>query len=295
MAVDAQRLHHMILGTGHHQTAAAHGLAAGASAATMPTSNEPLYGSAVPSQQGYHSYNGLVASPSPTLGVRFDGAQEMTTNKRKRDEQSSTLGAAQAQQHPVVVDRNVRNQAEKFWNTLEQERQMQETLTVSTVKAMAEKLLLAKDQEIMRSWSVNWALGERFRTLYREAQAWRMDAQSKQTAANVLRADLERALAQQAARYGGGGSGSGNGEDDAESCCWGENHVAFCEEVEVETPVVGPPVTGVGMCKRCNQSAPVVVMLPCRHLSVCGPCAEAAWWCPSCGCAKQGSICINFS
>lgn len=184
-------------------------------------------------------------------------------------------------------------QAEKFWNTLEEEMRRQETLMLSTVEAMVEKRLLAKEQEIMRSWGVNWALGERLRTLHMEAQAWRMDAQSKQTAANVLRADLQRALAQQADRYRG--SGSDDGEDDEESCCWGEYHVAFCGEKEVETPVVEPPVIGAGMCKGCGENAPVVVLLPCRHLSVCGPCAEAAWGCPSCGCAKQGSICINFS
>ncbi|XBH61583.1 E3 ubiquitin-protein ligase BOI-like [Aegilops tauschii subsp. strangulata] len=287
----------MILGTGHHQPAAAHGLAAGASAAAMPMSSGPLYGSAVPSQQGDHSGLAAAPIPSPTLGVELDGAQEMTTNnKRKREEQSAAaFGAAQAQQQPMVVDRSLRNEAERFCNTLEEEMRRHEKLMLSTVEAMVEKRLLAKDQEIMHNWGVNCALGERLKTLYMEAEAWRMDAQSKQTEANVLRADLERALAQQAVRYHGSGSAEGEGEEDAESCCWGDYHAAFCGGEEVETPVVEPPVTGAGMCKGCGENTPVAVLLPCRHLSVCGTCAEALSGCPSCGCATQGSIYINFS
>lgn len=180
-----------------------------------------------------------------------------------------------------------------MWTTLREQRQRHISRMISTIKARAAKQLEAKDQEIQWIRSMNWELEERIRNLYMEAQAWRNIAQSNETVANVLRTDLQQVLAQQAVR--GGGSDDGV---DAGLCSWGEKHVAFCreeEEEEEETPVVEPPVTEVKMCKGCSQSAPVVLLLPCRHLSMCAPCAKAAGVCPSCRCVKTGSISVNFS
>lgn len=126
-SVDLQRLRHMLLttgvGGGHHQLA---------SATAMPASG-PCYGAAVPSQRGHQPYADLFTPPPPTTttssaakqyseflamaaadlakkGVSPDGAQEMSTNKRRRDERSSVLGAADvlaahAQQEAIAVDR----------------------------------------------------------------------------------------------------------------------------------------------------------------------------------------------
>ncbi|XBH76593.1 hypothetical protein VPH35_103204 [Triticum aestivum] len=239
--VDAKSLHQIILDTGHHQPAADQGFTAGASAAAMPMSG-PL--------------------PPPPLGLRLDGGQEMATNKRTHHQQSSML-------------------AEKVCTTSREQRQRHISMMISTVVARARKQLEAKDQEIEWIRSMNWALKERIRNLHIEAQAWCNVAQSNETVANVLRADLQQVLEQQAFR----GSGSNDSEDAAGSC-WGEKHVAFCREEQEEEEVE--------MCKGCGQSAPVVLLLPCRHLCVCAPCAEAAQVCPSCICVKTGSISVNF-
>uniref|UniRef100_A0A453STA3 RING-type domain-containing protein n=1 Tax=Aegilops tauschii subsp. strangulata TaxID=200361 RepID=A0A453STA3_AEGTS len=184
-------------------------------------------------------------------------------------------------------------QAKNMWTALAQQRQSHTRLIVSTVEARAAKRLKAKDEEIERIRIMNWALEERLRNLFMEDQMWRDVAQSHEATANVLRGDLQRALDVQAVH--GGGSGHGQ-EDDAESCCWGENQVPLCAEEEVGTPVVEErPATGVGRCKGCREDAAVVLLLPCRHLCVCAPCAAAAQACPACGSAKNGSVCINFS
>jgi hypothetical protein len=123
MAVDLQRLRHMLLATGggHHQLANR----PGASAAAMPASG-PCYGAVAPGQQlGCQPYADLFAPTPPTsaadqysellalaavdLARKGDGAQEMTTgNKRRRvDEGAAVLGevlAAHAQQQAVAVD-----------------------------------------------------------------------------------------------------------------------------------------------------------------------------------------------
>ncbi|KAF7110706.1 hypothetical protein CFC21_110789 [Triticum aestivum] len=313
MAVDLQRLRHMLLttgaGAGHHQLA---------SAAAIPESG-PCYGAAVPSQRQHQPYGDhFMLPPPPTTSpaaeqyseflaiaatdlakkdVSPDGAQEMITKKRRRDEQSSMLGAADVlaahvQQQTIDIDRILLKHARKMKTTLAEQRQSQTRLIVSAVEARAAKRLKAKDEEIERIRSMNWALEERLRNLFMEAQMWRDVAQSHEATANVLRGDLQRALDVQAVH--GGGSGHGQ-EDDAESCCWGENQVPLCAE-EVGTPVVEERhATGAGRCKGCREGAAVVLLLPCRHLCVCAPCAAAAQACPVCGSAKNGSVCVNFS
>ncbi|VAH68361.1 unnamed protein product [Triticum turgidum subsp. durum] len=293
MAVDLQRLRHMLLATGggHHQLANR----PGASAAAMPaTASGPCYGAAAlftpPLAADQHSE--LLALAAVDLARKGDGAQEMTTgNKRRRvDERSSVPGdvlAAHAQQQTVAVDHILHRHARKMWAALAAQRRSHMRLIVSAVEARAAKRLKAKDDEIERVRGMNWALEERIRNLYMEAQMWRDAAQSHEAAANVLRADLQRVLNAQAARGGGGG----DGQDDAESCCWGENQVPICAEEEVGTPAP----TGVGGCKGCGDGAAVVLLLPCRHLCVCAPCAAAVQACPACGCAKNGSVCVNFS
>ncbi|KAI4998710.1 hypothetical protein ZWY2020_054052 [Hordeum vulgare] len=306
MAVDLQRLRHMLLatGAGHHQLA---------SAAPIP-----CYGAAVPSQpfgcqpcadvcapppttttSAADQYSELLALAAADLARKGDGAaQEMTSgNKRRRvvDERpSSALGdvlAAHAQQQAVAVDHILHRHARKMWAALAEQRRGHLRLIVSAVEARAAKRLKAKDDEIERVRGMNWALEERLRNLFMEAQMWRDVAQSHEAAANVLRGDLQRVLDAHAIR---GGASDGDGQDDAESCCWGENQLApVCADEEVGTPT--PALTGAGRCKGCGEGAAVVLLLPCRHLCVCAPCAASAQACPSCGCAKNGSVCVNFS
>jgi E3 ubiquitin-protein ligase BOI-like protein len=176
-----------------------------------------------------------------------------------------------------------------MWTALAEQRKKHMRLIVSTMEARAAKRLKAKDEEIERITDMNWALEDRLRNLYMEAQMWRDMAQSSEASATALRGDLQRALDAQAARGGGGG---GDAEDTG-SCCWGDGHVADCggEEEEVRTPAAA----GVGKCKGCGEGAAAVLLLPCRHLCVCASCAATARACPACGCAKNGTVCVNFS
>ena len=69
---------------------------------------------------------------------------------------------------------------------------------VGTVEAAAAKWLRA-EEEIQRMGRLNWALEERVKSLYVEAQVWRDLAQSNEAASNALRGELQQALdAQQA-------------------------------------------------------------------------------------------------
>ena len=182
-----------------------------------------------------------------------------------------------------------------MWADLREQRRRHAGQVVAAVEAAAAKRLRAKDEEIERIGRLNWALEERVRSLYVEAQVWRDLAQSNEAAANALRGELQQALDAQQARCGGGVLADG-GAGDAESCCCGENDVAAGgtgagDEGEDEA---GTPGTR-RMCTVCGEGAAEVLMLPCRHLCACAPCAGAARACPAFGCAKNGSVCVNFS
>jgi E3 ubiquitin-protein ligase BOI and related proteins len=174
-------------------------------------------------------------------------------------------------------------QTAKMRAELAEQRRRHVRQVVAAVEAGATKRLRAKDEEIARLGRLNWALEERVRSLSVEAQVWRDMAHSNEAAAGALRGELQQALDAQARR------GVAQAADDAASCCCGENDGAGDDE-EVAT------ATRDGMrCAVCGEGAAEVLLLPCRHLCACAACAAVARACPACGCAKNGSVCVNFS
>ncbi|PKA65995.1 hypothetical protein AXF42_Ash010404 [Apostasia shenzhenica] len=145
------------------------------------------------------------------------------------------------------------------------------------------KRLKAKDEEIEKVKRMNWALGERIRSLCFENQVLRELAQTNEAAANLLRSNLEQILAagqlrgkeEEQQRFDGGAT------DDAGSCCCGEN-----DHVEASSARV---------CRSCGEREPTVLLLPCRHLCLCAPCGSANNYCPICNCFKSGSVNVNLS
>ncbi|RLN39275.1 putative BOI-related E3 ubiquitin-protein ligase 3 [Panicum miliaceum] len=253
----------------------------------------------------------LRAADASESGVTFGGGaaarQEATEavvpRKRKRageGQAAPALGfaaadvAAHFQQQLVDVDRLVLQHTSKMWAELREQRRRHAGQVVAAVEAAAAKRLRAKDEEIERIGRLNWALEERVRSLYVEAQVWRDLAQSNEAAANALRGELQQALDAQQARCGGV---LADGAGDADSCCCGENDVAGGTGAgnEWEGEDEAGTTSGRRTCAVCGEGAAEVLLLPCRHLCACAPCAGAARACPVCGCAKNGSVCVNFS
>uniref|UniRef100_A0A0D3FM74 BOI-related E3 ubiquitin-protein ligase 3 n=1 Tax=Oryza barthii TaxID=65489 RepID=A0A0D3FM74_9ORYZ len=111
--------------------------------------------------------------------------------------------------------RQVFHHAAKMWAELAEQRRRHARQMVATVEAAAARRLRAKDEEIERIGRLNWALEERLKGMYVEAQVWRDLAQSNEATANALRGELEHVLDAHARR----GADHGDG-DDAESCCY---------------------------------------------------------------------------
>ncbi|CAN6317315.1 unnamed protein product [Urochloa humidicola] len=257
------------------------------------------------------------AADASESGVTFGGGgcaqQEVAmamapARKRKRAADPVGLGAADVsahfQQQLVEVDRLVLQHTTKMWAELREQRRRQDRQVVAAVEAAAAKRLRAKDEEIERMGRLNWALEERVRSLYVEAQVWRDLAQSNEATAAALRGELQQAMDahQQAARCAGvlaAAAGPDTDADgDAESCCCGENDVVADNKQEEDGHAAGTTSAACRerrMCTVCGEGVAEVLLLPCRHLCACAACAGVAQACPVCGCAKNGSVCVNFS
>ncbi|CAN6298313.1 unnamed protein product [Urochloa humidicola] len=257
----------------------------------------------------------LCAADASESGVTFGGGggcgaqQEVAmamamapARKRKRAADPVGLGAADVsahfQQQLVDVDRIVLQHTTKMWAELREQRRRQARQVVAAMEAAAAKRLRAKDEEMERMGRLNWALEERVRSLYVETQVWRDLAQSNEAAAAALRGELQQAMdAQQQARCGVLAAAAAGPGADAESCCCGENDLVAADNKEEDEHAGTSACREIErrMCTVCGEGMAEVLLLPCRHLCACAACAGVAQACPVCGCAKNGSVCVNFS
>jgi E3 ubiquitin-protein ligase BOI-like protein len=215
---------------------------------------------------------------------------------------------------------------EKVKYEIEEKRKRQAMRLIQAIDMSVTKRLKAKEEEIEKIGKMNWALEERVKSLCMENQIWRDLAQSNEATANALRSNLEQLLAQR-------GGGDDNGEispagmpggalmDDAESCCdsnesinddgnavdqWrklGDNNNGK-KKIEVmkvngNNSCGGESgsnfVNSMKLCSNCGKDESCVLILPCRHLCLCGVCGSSLHICPICKSFKTASIHVNMS
>lgn len=159
---------------------------------------------------------------------------------------------------------------------------------LAVLDAGVAKRLKSKDEEIARLVKLNWALEERVKSLCLENQMWRGVAQSNEATANELRSHLAQVLAAQARADLDAAATA----DDAESCCPGDENDKAAGQGEEQKAVAVDWATAT--CRGCRAREPSVLLLPCRHLSLCEVCAPAANACPICNCSRNGSVNVNL-
>lgn len=155
--------------------------------------------------------------------------------------------------------------------------------------------LRAKEEERDRIGKINHALEERVRSLSTENQIWRDLAQTNEATANDLRNSLEQVLAQ--VNDSGAGLDNGNGDnddDDAESCCGSSAGEETVRRRRVAIEAHDKAAKG-RMCRNCGEEESCVLLLPCRHLCLCGVCGSSVHTCPICSSPKNASVHVNMS
>lgn len=170
---------------------------------------------------------------------------------------------------------------------IEEKRKRQARTIMEAIEQGLVKRLRVKEEERNRIGKVNHALEERVKSLSVENQIWRDLAQTNEATANHLRTNLEQVLAQVKDMRGAGLDNNveaENEEDDAQSCC-GSSSGGGGEET----------VKTAKMCRNCGEEESCVLLLPCRHLCLCGVCGSSVHTCPICRSPKNASVHVNMS
>ncbi|CAH8330187.1 unnamed protein product [Eruca vesicaria subsp. sativa] len=267
-------------------------------------------------QNGYAATDDLLhmygpSSTADSFTYYADGAANLQTRKRSRDSRSdhfphhhhllhhstvapySFLGqdidlSSHLYQQQHDIDRFVSLHMERVRFEIEEKRKRQARTIVEAIEHGLVKRLRVKEEERERIGKMNHALEERVKSLSIENQIWRDLAQSNEATANNLRANLEQVLAQvnDLTTTGAGlENANANADDDAESCCGSSSG----EEKTVRRTVVAR------MCRNCGEGESCVLVLPCRHLCLCGVCGSSVHTCPICRSPKNASVHVNMS
>ncbi|CAN6486856.1 unnamed protein product [Victoria cruziana] len=167
-------------------------------------------------------------------------------------------------QHQQEIDHLVRVQSDQLRRSLIGKRQKQCGALVAAVERIATRRLREKESERERVARRNAELEEKVGQLLAEARFWQAKAQAQEAIAATLQARLTE-RAQQSSRVA-------DEVDDAESSTSEPDHPER------------------GLCRACKKMEASVVVLPCRHLSICSFCAQSLGACPLCRCVRTACI-----
>ncbi|XP_065851688.1 BOI-related E3 ubiquitin-protein ligase 1 [Euphorbia lathyris] len=206
--------------------------------------------------------------------------------KRRRDSiQKSQFSFLDPDFNPHIhlyqseIDSFVADYTQKVRTELEERRNKQSRILISSIQQGIVKKLKEKDDEMQRIRKLNWFLQERVKSLCIENQIWRDLAQSNEATANSLRNNLEQVLLAQVSEERQESGGGGGGEDAESRCGGGDN-----EEVEEEEGKRNK-------CKKCGEREESVVLIPCRHLCLCTVCGSSLFGtCPLCDSPITGML-----
>ncbi|KAJ1280473.1 hypothetical protein BS78_04G235200 [Paspalum vaginatum] len=253
----------------------------------------------------FQSQNRVSLSPSPAatatatalvstgLRLAFDGQQQQETESKQmnalRYSSSPSLFAsvsdelaAQVKQHDDEIDRFIREQGEQLRRAMADRLRRHNRAILVKADQSAARRLREKAAEAEREARRGAELEEQLARLRGEAAAWQAKALSEQAAAVTLHAQLQQAAAAARASV-------------EELAAAGDAGPAESSSSAYVDPRRAGPEPSDRACLGCRLRPASVVLLPCRHLPLCGECfaagdADAAMACPVCLCVRTGSV-----
>ncbi|CAH8348742.1 unnamed protein product [Eruca vesicaria subsp. sativa] len=184
------------------------------------------------------------------------------------------------------LDQFLKIQAAQMAKGVRDIQQRQFASILNTIEKGVSKKLQEKDHEIDIMNKKNKELVERIKQLAMEAQNWHYKAKYNESVVNVLKTNLQQAMSHNNNVVAGADhckEGFGDSEiDDAASSYIDPNNNNNLGNQRMR-------------CKMCHEKEVSVLLVPCRHLSLCKECDVFTGFCPVCKSLKTSSVQVFFS
>ncbi|KAK4751718.1 hypothetical protein SAY87_020516 [Trapa incisa] len=187
--------------------------------------------------------------------------------------------AAHVRQQSEEIDQFLRVQGEQLRRALAEKWHRHYRALLGSAEESLSRRLREKEAEMEKAMRRNAELQARAAQLGAETQLWQAKARSHEAAVASLRGHIQQALM---------GAAAHNRKVDSCGAAASEVHAAEDAEsayVDPDRPSLSEP-----SCKGCRRRTATVLLLPCRHLSVCRECERVAHVCPLCSCVRSSSI-----
>lgn len=169
-------------------------------------------------------------------------------------------------------------------------KQRHVTSFVTALEKDVSKKLQEKDQEIESMNKKNRELVEKIKQVAVEAQNWHYKAKYNESVVNALKVNLQQVMS-----HGNNNNVAGVVTDHHEvKEGFGDSEIDDEAASYNYLNIPGMPCTGM-RCKSCNIKEVSVLLVPCRHLSLCKDCDVFTGVCPVCQSLKTSSVQVFFS
>ncbi|KAJ0969289.1 hypothetical protein J5N97_022166 [Dioscorea zingiberensis] len=229
--------------------------------------------------QHHHQQQQLVSFSSPDSGLTYNASSAPRKRSRPISTTYQDLLLSHLYHQSLEIDATINFQNEKTRLCVEELQKKHYIALFMAVEQQMMKRIKDKEAELDDMKIKNLELEQNLRLLAEENQFWFSVAKNNEDTVCSLRSSLEQALVYNAAGAGAGdgspvmeGFGESDGgvwnDEDAQSCCGGGDG--------------GAGGRWRGGCKGCGERQACVVVLPCRHLCLCGGCQSKVDTCPVC-------------
>ncbi|CAH8355973.1 unnamed protein product [Eruca vesicaria subsp. sativa] len=187
------------------------------------------------------------------------------------------------------LDQFLKIQAAQMSKGVREIKQRQIASFLNTIEQGVSKKLQEKDQEIEIMNKKNRELVDRIKQVTTEAQNWHHRAKYNESVVNALKNNLQQVMSHNNNKNVIAGAdqfkeGFGDSEiDDAAS--------SYIDPNKNKNKMGNQRMR----CKMCNAKEVSVLLVPCRHLSLCKECDVFTGVCPVCRSLKTSSVQVFFS
>ncbi|KAI3720321.1 hypothetical protein L6452_21237 [Arctium lappa] len=192
--------------------------------------------------------------------------------------------------HNEELERFIMIQGENMLKGVKDIRQRHMASFLASIGKGIEKKIREKDIEIETINHKNKELVERIKQVANEAQNWHYRAKYNESMVNMLRTNLQQALAQgnEQQQQVKEGFGDTDAEYDAVSSIDPNNCLNAPGKSRDES-------SSMMVCKACKAKEVSILVMPCRHLSLCKDCDRGLNVCPVCQIVKTVGVEVYMS